>query len=79
MSRGVAAPTERPALRLVPRKPGRARTGWKRKPRTGEKLRRRPRAGPAGVPEGETCLPQVSDQLPASLVPCLPGSGSDRL
>lgn len=64
MSWGVAAPTERPALlRLVPRKPGRARTGRRRKPRRGETLWRRPRAGPAAVPEGETRQPQVSDPL----------------
>lgn len=69
MSRGAAAPTARPVLRLVLRKPGWARTGWRRKPRRGEKLRRHLRAGPAGVPEEERCQPQVSDRLPPALLP----------
>lgn len=60
MSRRAAAPTARPALCLVLRRPGRARTCWRRKSQTSGKALRLPRARPAG----ELCLFQVS-VLPA--------------
>lgn len=63
MSRWATAPTERPVPCLVLKKLGRARTRWRRKPQRSEKALRRPRAGLAGVPEGERCLFQVSDSI----------------